>query len=164
MSPDESAASAFFTSPTFRFGVTRGKWSLLRLEWPHAFISIAADRAKGPESYLFRVNLDGYPSVAPEFLPWDDATSATLAPNEWPTGADRIAIAFQFCGAFNAHIGIGLYWPGDRLGLRLHPAWIDGYPTQAWNRKRDLSHCLEYLHELLVLPDYSGPRRSAASR
>ena len=62
MQPDERAFRADVNQPGFRLGAIEGRWQLLEIAWPHAFISV---RARDEKTVTLRFNGAGYPDSPP---------------------------------------------------------------------------------------------------
>lgn len=156
--PDESAVREHLAGGPFRLGLAHGRWRNPRLVWPHLTVEVAAaDRPGGPPFYTLRVELNGYPAMAPlgEFWAPDDDTK--LAPERWPGGTpnSRVVALLRPDWAKGHH---GLYAAFDRSGLTHHPEWRQTHSTEAWTPRHTLSDYLEHVHDLLASPDYTGPR------
>ena len=140
----------------FQAGVAAGRWGLLedaRVKWPHVLIWIAApQRAKGPDHWVFRFDLQDYPGKGPTAMPWDCAANAKLDPVLWPKGSGDVAMAFRT----NWNGATSLYAPWDRAGMDSHPNWKTEFPGIAWKPTSTIVQYLHLTHELLASSDYHG--------
>jgi len=142
--PARKAVAVDLASARFLAGVARGQWKKVFCELPVLIVAVAAIEPDGKSSqYFFRLELTGYPGIAPEVKIWDPATDAPLAADKRPKGSNRVAKAFQ------AWDGATVYRPWDRLSS-LHNNFARDYPGLAWHPKRDLIFVLEDLHGLLT--------------
>lgn len=156
MRPDEAAAREHLAGGAFRLGLTLSRWREPRLEWPHLLVNVAAaERPGAPAWYPFRLELSNYPAQAPLGEFWDRAADTKLAPDRWPTGTpdSRPAAILRPDWALNQH---GLYAAFDRSGISTHPDWHQNHPAEAWAAHHTLTDYLEYVHDLLASPDYTG--------
>src|SRR3546814_15377790 len=56
-------------------GQAEGRWRLVEIRWPHAFISVTA---KDGREFLLRLNCAGFPQALPTGGPWDMAADRIL--------------------------------------------------------------------------------------
>lgn len=124
-------------------GVEAGLWRTVRLDWPAIFVAITA----GDGSELgMRLQVDGYPGVAPAGQPWDLETNAALPAARWPVGggAEQVFRTDWSVGNANAP-----YLACDRTGLATHPGWADAHPERAWHAGRTIAFYLSEIHHRL---------------
>lgn len=161
MLPDERAFRAHVARGRFQAGTDRGDWRIDRDEWPHPLISVAApERQGGPEGFVFRFDLNQYPSVAPTSQPWDAERDAPLAAELWPAGTGRVSIVFN--PGWAPETIRALYHPIDRRSLVGHDSWRTQDPGSIWDPSRmDIVDYLQVIYELLHSPEYSGLRCAA---
>ena len=154
MDPDERALRADLVGGAFLNGVTRRRWRLVAVEWPHVMVAIAAaERANAPSEHVLRFDCSGYPHNPPTARPWDVNADAPLAPERWPGGRQRVE------GAFNPNWRAdALYIPCDRLAIEGHDGWRTQHPYAIWSPDKDLTHYLRIVHDLLNSRDYTGLR------
>lgn len=156
IAPDEAAFRADVAKATFRLGEVEGRWRLVEIAWPHAFITVIA--RDGCE-YLLRFDCSGYPTTPPTAGPWDMQRNAVLAANCWPQGqGGRVGAVFRpdWKG------GVALYLPCDRLSIEGHDNWRTEMPSKIWRPSVGITHYLELVHELLHCRDYRAPAVAAA--
>ena len=152
--PDERTFRQHVAGGAFLRGAARGRWRLVRVEWPHAVIAVsAAPRAGSPTEFGFRFELTNYPQTPPMAQPWDLDHDRPLEPARWPTGRLRLAAAFN--PRWNAQ---AIYIPCDRLAIRGHDGWRTKHPSMIWRPSGDITQYLSILHELLNSGDYTGAR------
>src|SRR5258708_3033008 len=95
MMPDERTFRAHLEEGSFRVGVEDGRWRLIAMDWPIAFIAVrAAHRPDSPDAFVFRFDLTNYPAAAPTSAPWDLVTGTLMGAERRPKG-DRIGAAFN---------------------------------------------------------------------
>lgn len=146
---DEIAVRAHLVSGRFRAGVAAKRWRLIDVTWPGAIIAItAATRPSSPGEWIFRIDLTGYPQLAPTSMLWDATLGQRMNDQSYPKG-ERVQEAVR--------PGLDyLYAAYDRQGLTGHPEWAAQYPRSSWNPTRDLTFVLEKLSDLLTSGDYVG--------
>lgn len=150
--PDERAFRLAVESAEFLDGVDRGRWRLLQVAWPHALIAVAAaPRERGPEEFVLRFGLSGYPQAAPTATPWDLEREDVLDAEQRPKG-ERAGSAFNI----GWREGRALYIPCDRVALAEHPDWRGRYPRWAWKPEAGITLYLRLVHELLNEEEYGG--------
>lgn len=154
--PDQRAFEADVAKATFRLGEAEGRWRLIKVSWPFAFISVFA---KDGMEYEFRFNCSGYPEIAPTGGPWDVERDQILAFNRWPRGSGgRVSAVFRT----DWKNGTALYLPCDRESFAGHENWRAELPSKIWRSKDGIVQYLELVHELLHSRDYSPPVGAAA--
>lgn len=143
MPPDEARLRADLEGPDFQVGLDAGMWDLVELTWPKAVFTIAAgDVGK----LVMRLDLEGYPAVAPAGRPWDVDAKAALPITRWPTGAEAEA---TFRRDWSPSNGDAPYLATDRVGLATHPSWLTDLPERAWNPSRTVAFYLAEIHRNL---------------
>ncbi|MFT3848531.1 MAG: hypothetical protein QM739_07560 [Propionivibrio sp.] len=125
----------------FRAGVAGGRWEMVRLQWPHAFIEIT-DRVG--RRICVRFDCAGYPERPPQGTPWDLVASGQLPASRWPHGG-RVSQVFN-PGWQN---GSALYIPCDRVSIEGHANWRTEFPWLIWNPARGIIQYVEALYEIL---------------
>lgn len=154
--PDHRAFEADVAKATFRLGEAEGRWRLIKVSWPFAFISVFA---KDGKEYDLRFNCSGYPEIAPTGGPWDVERNQILAFNRWPRGSGgRVSAVFRT----DWKNGTALYLPCDRESFAGHENWRAELPSKIWRPKDGIVQYLELVHELLHSRDYSPPVGAAA--
>jgi hypothetical protein len=154
MSASERAFHDHVGRPDFQLGVLRGRWRVVRVDWPAVFITVTA---RDGVEWGFRFQLDGYPAALPNACPWDLASGAALPPAQWPRGTGRVAAVF----APNWNQA-ALYLPCDRLALAGHAHWNNIHPELLWKPAKGIIHYLEIIHELISSNSYQPAVRPAA--
>ena len=151
MSPDEAVFRAHIGGGRFRVGEATGRWRLVSLAWP---IGIFAVRATDQLEYGLRFECTDYPRTPPTARPWDIGRDAPLAHDQWPTGRERVSLAFN-PGWKN---GECLYLPCDRMSIEGHAIWYEQHPSLVWDPTVGIVHYLRVVHDLLNSGDYGGRR------
>ena len=154
-SPEECVFRAHIEQGPFQSGVARGRWRLVRIEWPFAWIAISAEaRPGGPKEYTLRFDLQNYPQWGPTARPWDIDRNAPLEDGKRPHGKSRVPKAFRT----DWKNGTALYLPCDRVAIQGHDAWKSQHPSMIWNPNGDITQYLRITYDLLNSSDYTGPR------
>jgi hypothetical protein len=154
--PDQRAFEADLAKAAFRLGQAEGRWRLIGVEWPLAFIGVVA--REGSE-YVLRLHCGGYPLVAPTGGPWDMKTNQILAFDLWPRGrGGRVSAVFRT----DWKSGTALYFPCDRESLIGHDNWRQEMPSKIWRPADGVVQYLEIVYELLQSRDYQPPLRATA--
>lgn len=148
MAPDEMSLRADLTSAHFLSGEDRGRWEFKKLEWPHLYVSVTA---RDGRTFALRLNCCGFPSQPPTGTFWDLAANTRLPFNHWPTGGERISLAFKP----SWKDGNALYIPCDRESIAGHDNWVSQYPQLIWRPAKGITHYLEVVHGLLQSRDYA---------
>jgi hypothetical protein len=146
---DETAVRAHLASGRFLAGLAAKRWRPIDLTWPIAITAItSAERQSGPDEWVFRIDLTGYPQLAPTIMLWDATLGQRMDDQSYPKG-ERVQEVIR--------PGLDyLYAAYDRKGLAGHPEWAAQYPRSAWNPTRDLRFVLEKLSDLVTSDDYVG--------
>lgn len=141
MNPELQALDAHLAHGRFKAGASRGRWRLVTLVWPHAFIEVF-DRRGRPT--CIRFDCSGYPARPPQGTPWDPSAQQQLPGNLWPRGG-RVSQVFNpgWKG------GTALYIPCDRESIVGHDNWYAELPHLIWNPARGLVQYVEAIHEVL---------------
>ena len=128
-------------SARFLAGTARGRWRLVEVAWPHAFVEVAA---RDDRQFVLRFDCAGYPEQPPTATLWNRAQGQMLPAACWPKGG-RVSQVFN--PAWKN--GTALYLPCDRESIAGHPAWHTEYPWLIWKPARGLVQYLEAVHETL---------------
>lgn len=132
-------------------GAAAGRWRLISVSWPYAIFAVrAADRIE----YGLRFECTDYPRTPATARPWDIELEAPLAIHKWPTGRQRIPLAFNP----DWKNGSCLYLPCDRVSIEGHANWRNEHPSLLWNPDLGVVHYLRIVHDLLNSGDYGGCR------
>lgn len=125
----------------FLAGTVRGRWKVVRLEWPQLFVEVSTHDGRG---VVLKVDCTGYPQQPPTAMPWDNDAGTMLSPSLWPRGG-RISNVFRP----DWKNGTALYLPCDRHSIEGHPNWYSEYPSLIWKPDRGVVQYLEAVHDLL---------------
>lgn len=147
MSPDEIALRADLMSARFLSGEDRNRWQLRDLQWPLLFVDVFA---RDNRPFTLRLECGGYPTNGPTGTFWDLTTNTRLSFDRWPTGGERIQLAFKS----GWKDGNALYIPCDRESFIGHDAWASQYPQMIWDAARGITLYLEVVFDLLQSRDY----------
>jgi len=128
-------------SGRFLAGVAKGRWRLIDLNWPTAFIEIGACDER---HFTLRFECSGYPDIAPTATLWDLASGQQLAATRWPRGG-RVSNVFNP----SWKSGTALYIPCDRESISGHSNWLSEHPWLIWNPSRGLLQYIEAVCEIL---------------
>lgn len=152
MTPDERAFRAHLEEGPFRAGVADGRWWLLAIDWPIAFIAVrAAHRERAPDGFVLRFDLTNYPADGPTAGPWDLVTGALMGESGRPKG-ERVGKAFRT----DWENGRALYVACDRVAFVGHEGWASQHPQWIWDDRKDITLYLRLLSEFLNDDDYVG--------
>lgn len=127
-------------SGRFLAGAAKGRWRLIDLKWPIAFIEVVACDGR---SFTLRFECSGYPDIAPTATLWDLASGRQLDANLWPRGG-RVSQVFR-----PTWKGGALYIPCDRVSMQGHANWQTEFPWLIWNPSRGLLQYIEAICEIL---------------
>jgi len=151
---DERVFRYHLEQGAFKSGVAKGKWRLIKVDWPNVLIAVSAAKREGaPDEFVFRFNLPGYPTSLPNAQPWSLEENSGLPAARWPTGRNRVPAAFN--PSWNS---AALYLPCDRLAIGGHEGWLLAHPHLAWSSSDDITKYLNIIYELLNSEDYTGIR------
>lgn len=137
----KEALEAHLRSGRFLAGVVKGRWRLVDLKWPVAFIEVGACDGR---RFTLRFECSGYPDIAPTATLWDFASGQLLPAARWPRGG-RVSQVFNpgWKG------GAALYIPCDRESFPGHENWLSEHPWLIWNPSRGLLQYIEAVCEIL---------------
>jgi len=147
MTPDEQSLRADLGSARFLSGEDRGHWRFNQLQWPHLYVNVTAQDKR---EFVLRLDCSGFPASPPTGTFWDMALNNKLASEKWPSGGERIRLAFRH----DWQNGNALYIPCDRISITGHPDWPAQYPQLIWKPSKGISHYLEVVYDLLQSKDY----------
>ena len=150
---DQRTLRLHLESGRFRAGIAAGRWRLVSLEWPNVVIGVMA---RDGIEYGFRFHCVDYPNTAVSAQPWDIENDSDLPAEKWPSGRDRMSLAFKpgWKG------GTCLYLPCDRESIQGHENWRNEHPALLWDPKKGICKYLGIIHEMLNSNDYGGRRGS----
>lgn len=148
MAPDEQSLRADLVSARFLAGEDRSRWQFKKLEWPHLYVGVIA---RDGREYILRLNCNGFPTTPPTGTFWDFALDNRLPFDKWPSGGERLRLAFRP----EWKNGDALYIPCDRESFVGHDGWASQYPQLVWKPAKGISHYLEVVHDLLQSRDYA---------
>jgi hypothetical protein len=147
--PDQRAFEADLAKAHFRLGECEGRWRLVEVRWPYAFLGVTA---KDGREFVLRMNCAGYPQAPPTGGPWDLQRDAILAFDQWPKGlGGRVSAVFRT----DWKGGTALYLPCDRESLAGHDGWRSQMPSKIWRPAEGIVQYLELIDELLHCRDYA---------
>lgn len=154
--PDQRAFQADVARAAFRLGVIEGRWRIVKIEWPSAFLGVVAKDAR---EFVLRLNCSGYPQLPPTGGPWDIERDQVLAFGDWPQGrGGRMSAVFRT----DWKEGTALYLPCDRESIKGHDGWRQQMPSKVWRPSDGIVQYLEQVYELLHCGDYAALIRSEA--
>ena len=131
--PDQRTFQADVAKAAFRLGVVEGRWRIVKIEWPNAFVGVVAKDAR---EFVLRLNCSGYPQLPPTGGPWDIERDQVLAFGDWPQGkGGRVSAVFRT----DWKDGTALYLPCDRESIKGHDGWrstdaVEGVATIGQHR------------------------------
>lgn len=151
ISPEEAVFLIHLTGGRFRSGAAAGRWRAVSVTWPYAVFGVRG--ADGVE-YGLRFECGDYPRTPPTARPWDIERDAPLSHDRWPTGRERVPLAFNP----SWKNGACLYLPCDRQSIEGHANWFQEHPSLIWDPALGVVHYLRVVHDLLNSGDYGGRR------
>jgi hypothetical protein len=111
-------------------------------------------RAADGVEFGLRFDCCGYPRTPPTARLWNIELNAPLGHNHWPTGRERLPLAFN--PAWKN--GACLYIPCDRQSIEGHANWLHEHPSLIWDPAIGIVHYLRVVYDLLNSGDYGGRR------
>ena len=148
--PDQRAFQADVAKAAFRLGEVEGRWRIVMIAWPFAFVAVVA---KDGREFVLRLNCSGYPQQPPTGGPWDIERDQVLAFGDWPQGkGGRVSAVFRT----DWKGGTALYLPCDRESIKGHDVWRQQMPSKVWRPSDGIVHYLEQVYELLHCRDYAA--------
>ena len=119
-------------------------------------VVVDAEGQRIPWPEVSRFHCADYPHTAASAQPWDIENDSGLPAEKWPTGRDRVSLAFNpgWKG------GTCLYLPCDRQSIEGHENWRNDHPALLWDPKKGICKYLGIIHEMLNSNDYGGRRGS----
>lgn len=148
--PDQRAFEADVAKAAFRLGAVEGRWRIVKIEWPFAFVAVVAKDAR---EFVLRLNCSGYPQLPPTGGPWDLERDQVLAFGDWPQGkGGRVSAVFRTDWKY----GTALYLPCDRESIKGHDGWRQQMPSKVWRPSDGVVQYLEQVYELLHCGDYAA--------
>lgn len=154
--PDERAFRADVEAAAFLVGTADGRWRLITIVWPYAWIGVTA---KDGREFVLRFNAAGFPNAPPTATLWDLNCNVQLGASLWPRGqGGRLQAVFRT----DWKAGSALYLPCDREAIAGHENWRTQMPAKIWRPSVGIVQYLELVHELLHSRDYTPPIGAAA--
>lgn len=144
---DKDTLETHLRSGRFLAGASKGRWRLVDLQWPMAFIEVGAGDGR---RFTLRFECSGYPDIAPTATIWDMAKGQQLDAADWPRGG-RVSQVFN--PSWKG--GTALYIPCDRESIPGHTNWLSEHPWLIWNSSRGLLQYLEAVWEILQSQELS---------
>ncbi len=151
VSPEEAVLGDHLASGRYLSGAAAGRWRLISVSWPYAVFAV---RAADQIEYGLRFECTNYPRTPATARPWNFELDAPLAVDKWPTGRQRIPLAFNP----DWKNGSCLYLPCDRVSIEGHANWRNEHPSLLWNPDLGIVHYLRIVHDLLNSGDYGRCR------
>ena len=149
--PEETVFWTHVRSGRFRVAEASNRWRLVSVDWPFAVFAI---RASDGREFGFRFECSNYPRTPATACPWDLDLNAKLASEQWPSGSERIQLAFNPSWKDDC-----IYLPCDRNAIAGHENWRRQHPNLTWDPDLGIVHYLRILHDLLNSGAYEGQRR-----
>jgi hypothetical protein len=151
ISPARRTLEAQLGAPRVLCGVEQGRWSILKLAWPHLYVRVTGRDLDSGRTFAhdFHLECDGYPDPGPFVERW------TFAENP-PYGSKPPAPAVGSPGFVDAvkdwscpgHPNGGIYRAWQRVAAT-HNEWAQKRKADAWHRDRGIFFILEHLHALV---------------
>lgn len=154
MTPEETLFRAHLEDVPFRSGVDRGRWGLpdgAEIVWPHCILWVQCEpRFYAPGRVCLRFELTGYPSTAPNSVPWDGEKNEVLPNEKWPKGHGHVSKVFN--PGWNSR---ALYAPCDGVAMAGHEPWKTAQSQWWWTADSEITLYLEFVHRCLNPLDYA---------
>lgn len=144
-SSDLSMLEKHIESEEFQDGIDRQKWSLAYKPdetFPELFIKMNSPQGE----FTLKINVEGYPTVAPKGRLWDLDQDKILEVNKRPVGIEN-QIAFRM--EYGNPTSMSLYIPCDRGGMKTHPDWRNKYPIVWWKPTDSIFKYVNFVYNLL---------------
>lgn len=133
-------------APAVVAGAAAEMWQIVDLSWPFLIVGI---RAGDGTTVHMRLDVTGYPGMAPAGQLWDLQASSPLQADKWPQSP---TLSLVFRTDWSPGNGNAPYLACDRMALAGHPDWATQNPAKAWNPNRTIDFYLGEIHrELSVL-------------
>lgn len=150
--PAKKTLEAQLNSVRFLAGVEAGRWELLLLEWPHAYVRVTGwDPDTGRTfAHDFRLECIGFPDPGPFVERWvyaDGATHGSRPPAPSAPGAPGFVEAMKEWGGSGGSGGIYRAW---NRGAASHNNWAGLRPDEAWHSRREIIFIMEHLYALVT--------------
>ncbi len=133
----------------FQNGIDRGKWSLLfdlSQKYPEMFVKVNSPHGE----FTLKINLEGYPAIAPLGRLWDLENDQILPANKRPTGIEN-QVAFRM--EYGSPTSFSLYIPCDRGAMKTHPEWKGKYPDDWWKPTDTVYKYVRFVYDILNTAD-----------
>lgn len=149
--PARRTLEAQLASPRVLCGEDKGRWLILKLDWPHLYVRVNGRDAVSGRTFThdFHLECEGYPDPGPFVERWafaDDASFGSKPPSP-AAGSPGFIDALKEWSC-PGHSSSGIYRAWQRLAAS-HNDWAKKRPDEAWHRGRDISFILEQLYALL---------------
>lgn len=133
-------------------GAERGRWTILRYDFPHLYVRVTATVPGATYTHDFHLECDGFPDPGPFVERWKFAENATWGERPpAPTGGSGSASfndAMKDWHETDPSVHGGIYRGWQRRAA-LHNNWSTKFPYQMWNRNRSIIFIMEHLHALV---------------
>jgi len=125
-------------------GVENGYWRVVSLTFPTLIVAITAGDGR---VFGMRVDLTGYPTVAPAGTPWHLDVNRPLTQMELPAGPSAEVVFRSHWSSIN---GWTPYMASERVLIQGdHATWAPQHPERSWNPTRTIAFYLTELHKEL---------------
>ena len=152
MTADEALFRAHLESVAFRSGLDRGRWGFPdepSIAWPHCILWVQCELRLETKRLFLRFDVNGYPTSAPNAIPWDAEANQALLGEKWPKGPGNISKVFN--PSWNSG---ALYAPCDRVAMSGHETWKGIHPQWWWTPDSEVTLYLEFVHRCLNPRDH----------
>lgn len=145
----QAALIAHLAEGPFLSGADKGRWALVKLNWPYLYVDVFAYNG---DKYTLRLDCSGYPKQPPTGAFWDTVADRPLPANKWPRAGGRCGQALRP----DWEQGTALYIPCDRKSIAGHDQWASLYPSWLWKPSIGITSYLNVVVELIGGADYVG--------
>lgn len=146
--PAKKTLEAQLNSVRFLSGVEAGRWELLLLEWPYAYVRVTGRDPDTGRTFAhdFRLECTGFPDPGPFVERWTyvDGASHGSRPSAPRLGAPG------FIDALKEWDGSGGIYRAWNRGAASHNDWAGRRPDEAWHSRREITFIMEHLYALVT--------------
>lgn len=149
--PAKKTLEAQLNSVRFLVGVETGRWELLLLEWPQAYVRVTGRDPDTGRTFAhdFRLECTGFPDPGPFVERWTYADGATHGSRPPAPGLEAPGFieALKEWGGSGGSGGIYRAW---NRGAASHNNWAARRPDEAWHSRREIIFIMEHLYALVT--------------
>lgn len=129
----------------FQDAIDRGRWSLVypaNETFPELYVKMNSPLGE----FTLKLNIEGYPTVAPLGRLWDLDSDETLDKAKRPVVLNN-QVAFRM--EYGKPTCNSLYIPCDRCAMKTHPDWKTKYPADWWKPTDTIFKYVNFVYHLI---------------